>query len=85
VRLINYTSAKGDKLQGASYPPANYELGSNPPSSPSTERSNLANTFVLVSETSTPNRSLYTSRSYAGSILTSSTASTTRACRRCGA
>jgi acetyl esterase/lipase len=67
VRLINYTSAKGDKLQGALYLPANYEPGKKYPLLVTIyeKRSNLANTFVSVSETSTPNRSLYTSRGYA--------------------
>ena len=31
VKLINYTSAKGDKLQGALYLPANYEPGKKYP------------------------------------------------------
>ncbi len=67
VRLINYTSAKGDKLQGALYLPANYEPGKKYPLLVTIyeKRSNLANTFVSPSETSTPNRSMYTSRGYA--------------------
>jgi dienelactone hydrolase len=67
VRLINYTSAKGDKLQGALYLPANYEPGKKYPLLVTIyeKRSNLANTFVSPSETSTPNRSIYTSRGYA--------------------
>ena len=67
VRLINYTSAKGDKLQGALYLPANYEPGKKYPLLVTIyeKRSNLANTYVAPSETSTPNRSIYTSRGYA--------------------
>jgi dipeptidyl aminopeptidase/acylaminoacyl peptidase len=67
VKLINYTSAKGDKLQGALYLPANYEPGKKYPMLVTIyeKRSNLANTYVTPSETSTPNRSIYTSRGYA--------------------
>ena len=67
VRLINYTSAKGDKLQGALYLPANYEPGKKYPLVVTIyeKRSNLANTYVAPNETSTPNRSMYTSRGYA--------------------
>ncbi|HEV8446739.1 MAG TPA: prolyl oligopeptidase family serine peptidase [Gemmatimonadaceae bacterium] len=67
VKLINYTSAKGDKLQGALYLPANYEPGKKYPLLVTIyeKRSNLANTYVTPSETSTPNRSIYTSRGYA--------------------
>ncbi len=67
VKLINYTSAKGDKLQGALYLPANYEPGKKYPMLVTIyeKRSNLANTYVTPNETSTPNRSIYTSRGYA--------------------
>jgi dipeptidyl aminopeptidase/acylaminoacyl peptidase len=67
VRLINYTSDKGDKLQGALYLPANYQPGRKYPLLVTIyeKRSQLAHQFVNVSETSTPNRSLYTSRGYA--------------------
>jgi dipeptidyl aminopeptidase/acylaminoacyl peptidase len=67
VKLINYTSAKGDKLQGALYLPANYEPGKKYPLLVTIyeKRSNLANSYVLPNETSTPNRSIYTSRGYA--------------------
>jgi len=67
VKLINYTSAKGDKLQGALYLPANYEPGKKYPLLVTIyeRRSNLANSYVTPSETSTPNRSIYTSRGYA--------------------
>jgi dipeptidyl aminopeptidase/acylaminoacyl peptidase len=67
VKLINYTSAKGDKLQGALYLPANYEPGKKYPLLVTIyeKRSNLANSYVTPNETSTPNRSIYTSRGYA--------------------
>ncbi len=67
VKLINYTSEKGDKLQGALYLPANYEPGKKYPLLVTIyeKRSNLANTYVSPNETSTPNRSIYTSRGYA--------------------
>jgi len=66
VRLINYTSDKGDKLQGALYLPANYEPGKKYPLLVTIyeKRSQNAHQFVNVSQTSTPNRSLYTSRGY---------------------
>ena len=67
VRLINYTSDKGDKLQGALYLPANYEPGKKYPLLVTIyeKRSNLAHAYVTPNETSTPNRSIYTSRGYA--------------------
>jgi len=67
VKLINYTSDKGDKLQGALYLPANYEPGKKYPLLVTIyeKRSQLANTYVTPNETSTPNRSIYTSRGYA--------------------
>jgi dipeptidyl aminopeptidase/acylaminoacyl peptidase len=67
VRLIDYTSDKGDKLQGALYLPANYEPGKQYPLLVTIyeKRSNLAHSYVAPNETSTPNRSLYTSRGYA--------------------
>lgn len=67
VKLINYTSAKGDKLQGALYLPANYQPGKKYPLLVTIyeKRSNLANTYATPSETSTPNRSIYTNRGYA--------------------
>jgi dipeptidyl aminopeptidase/acylaminoacyl peptidase len=67
VKLINYTSAKGDKLQGALYLPANYEPGKKYPLLVTIyeKRSNLLHTYVGPNETSTPNRSIYTSRGYA--------------------
>ncbi len=67
VRLINYVSDKGDTLQGALYLPANYDPSKKYPLLVTIyeKRSQLANTFVSPNETSTPNRSIYTSRGYA--------------------
>ena len=67
VKLIDYTSAKGDKLQGALYLPANYEPGRTYPMLVTIyeKRSNFANMYVTPNETSTPNRSIYASRGYA--------------------
>jgi dipeptidyl aminopeptidase/acylaminoacyl peptidase len=67
TRLVNYVTEKGDSLQGALYLPANYEPGKKYPMLVTIyeKRSQLANTFVNPNETSTPNRTLYTSRGYA--------------------
>jgi len=67
TRLINYTSAKGDKLQGALYLPANYEPGKKYPLLVTIyeKRSQNKNNFVNPSETQTPNARMYTSRGYA--------------------
>ncbi len=67
MRLVDYVTEKGDSLQGALYLPANYEPGKKYPMLVTIyeKRSQLANTFVTPNETSTPNRSLYTSRGYA--------------------
>ena len=67
ARLIKYVSDKGDTLQGALYLPANYEPGKKYPLLVTIyeKRSQLLNTYVTPSETSTPNRSIYTSRGYA--------------------
>ncbi|MEJ7812307.1 MAG: prolyl oligopeptidase family serine peptidase [Gemmatimonadaceae bacterium] len=67
VRIIDYVSDKGDSLQGALYLPADYQPGRKYPLLVTIyeKRSQLANTFVNPSETSAPNRSLYTSRGYA--------------------
>ncbi|MEO8137806.1 MAG: prolyl oligopeptidase family serine peptidase, partial [Betaproteobacteria bacterium] len=66
TRLINYTSAKGDKLQGALYLPANYEPGKKYPMLVTIyeKRSQGKNSFVSPSETRAPDPSLYTSRGY---------------------
>jgi dipeptidyl aminopeptidase/acylaminoacyl peptidase len=67
AKLIKYVSDKGDTLQGALYLPANYEPGKKYPLLVTIyeKRSQLLNTYVTPSETSTPNRSIYTSRGYA--------------------
>jgi dienelactone hydrolase len=67
ARLIKYVSDKGDTLQGALYLPANYEPGRKYPLLVTIyeKRSQLLNSYVTPSETSTPNRSIYTSRGYA--------------------
>ena len=67
TRLINYTSDKGDKLQGALYLPANYEPGKKYPLLVTIyeKRSQNKNGFVNPSETQTPSARMYTSRGYA--------------------
>jgi dipeptidyl aminopeptidase/acylaminoacyl peptidase len=67
ARLINYVSAKGDTLQGALYLPANYEPGRKYPLLVTIyeKRSQLLNAYQNPSETTTPDRSMYTSRGYA--------------------
>ena len=67
ARLIKYVSDKGDTLQGALYLPANYQPGRKYPLLVTIyeKRSQLLNSYVTPSETSTPNRSIYTSRGYA--------------------
>ena len=65
--LMSYTNRRGDKLQMMLTYPANYEPGKKYPLLVTIyeKRSNLANTYVTPNETSTPNRSIYTSRGYA--------------------
>jgi dipeptidyl aminopeptidase/acylaminoacyl peptidase len=67
VRLVNYTTDKGDRLQGALYLPSDYEPGKTYPLLVTIyeKRSQLAHVYVAPNETSTPNRTLYTSRGYA--------------------
>jgi dipeptidyl aminopeptidase/acylaminoacyl peptidase len=67
TRLIDYKSAKGDKLQGALYLPANYEPGKKYPLLVTIyeKRSQNKNGFVNPSETQTPSPTMYTSRGYA--------------------
>ncbi len=66
TRLVNYTSAKGDKLQGALYLPANYEAGKQYPMLVTIyeKRSQGKNAFVSPNETRAPDPTLYTSRGY---------------------
>jgi dienelactone hydrolase len=66
VQLVNYTSDKGDKLQGALFLPSNYEKGKAYPTVVNFyERlSQTANTFANPSANGF-NRSVYTSNGYA--------------------
>ncbi len=67
TRLIDYTSDKGDKLQGALYLPANYEPGRKYPLLVTIyeKRSQGLHQYVNPSDTRTPDPSVYTSRGYA--------------------
>ena len=67
TRLIDYRSAKGDRLQGALYLPANYEPGKKYPLLVTIyeKRSQNMRTFVSPSETRAPDPALYTSRGFA--------------------
>ncbi len=66
TRLVNYTSAKGDKLQGALYLPANYQPGKQYPMLVTIyeKRSQGKNSFVSPSDTRAPDPTLYTNRGY---------------------
>ena len=67
AKLINYTSAKGDKLQGTLYLPANYQVGQRYPLLVTIyeKRSQNMHAYAAPSETRAPNPTLYTSRGYA--------------------
>jgi dipeptidyl aminopeptidase/acylaminoacyl peptidase len=67
TRLIDYTSEKGDKLQGALYLPANYEPGKKYPLLVTIyeKRSQNKNGFVSPSETRAPDPALFTNRGFA--------------------
>jgi dipeptidyl aminopeptidase/acylaminoacyl peptidase len=67
TRLIDYVSAKGDKLQGALYLPANYEPGKKYPLLVTIyeKRSQNLHAYAAPNETRAPNPTLYTSRGYA--------------------
>jgi dipeptidyl aminopeptidase/acylaminoacyl peptidase len=67
TRLIDYKSAKGDKLQGALYLPANYEPGKKYPLLVMIyeKQSQQKNGFVHPSETYAASPTMYTSRGYA--------------------
>jgi dienelactone hydrolase len=67
TRLVNYTSAKGDKLQGALLLPANYEPGKQYPLLVEIyeKRSQELHNYVVPSDTRAPDLSVYTSRGYA--------------------
>ncbi len=66
-RLINYTSAKGDKLQGALFLPANYEPGKKYPLLVEIyeRESQGLHAYAVPSDTRAPDVSVYTSRGYA--------------------
>ena len=66
TRLINYTSDKGDKLQGALYLPANFDPSKKYPMLVTIyeKRSQGLNGFVSPSETRAPDPTLYTNRGY---------------------
>jgi dipeptidyl aminopeptidase/acylaminoacyl peptidase len=66
TRLINYVSAKGDKLQGALYLPANYEPGKKYHMIVTIyeKRSQGKNSFVSPTDTRAPDPTLYTNRGY---------------------
>ncbi|HEX6307588.1 MAG TPA: prolyl oligopeptidase family serine peptidase [Longimicrobiales bacterium] len=67
TRLIEYTTDRGVKLQGALYLPANYEPGTKYPLLVTIyeRRSQNLNSFVSPSETRAPDPSQYTNRGYA--------------------
>ncbi|HUF51769.1 MAG TPA: prolyl oligopeptidase family serine peptidase [Longimicrobiales bacterium] len=67
TRLIEYTTDKGIRLQGALYLPANYEPGRKYPLLVTIyeKRSQNLNGFVSPSETRTPDPTLYTNRGFA--------------------
>jgi dipeptidyl aminopeptidase/acylaminoacyl peptidase len=66
TRLINYTSDKGDKLQGALYLPANFDPSKKYPMLVTIyeKRSQGLNGFVSPSETRAPDATLYTNAGY---------------------
>ncbi|MGV3707331.1 MAG: prolyl oligopeptidase family serine peptidase [Gemmatimonas sp.] len=66
TRLINYTSEKGDKLQGAMYLPANFDPSKKYPMLVTIyeKRSQNKNGFVNPSETAAPSARMYTSNGY---------------------
>ncbi|MGH7592507.1 MAG: prolyl oligopeptidase family serine peptidase, partial [Gemmatimonadales bacterium] len=66
TRLVDYVSAKGDKLQGALYLPANYQPGKQYPMLVTIyeKRSQNKNGFVSPTDTRAPDPTLYTSRGY---------------------
>lgn len=66
VRIIDYTSEKGDKLQAALFLPANYEKGKSYPTVVNfyEKMSQTANTFSAPTSNGF-NRSVYTSNGYA--------------------
>ena len=86
AQLMNYTRAKGDKLQGALFLPANYEPGKEYPTIVYIyERLSQGLNQFTPPDANGFNQAVYTSNGYAVLSRTSRTRSTTRACRRCGA
>jgi dipeptidyl aminopeptidase/acylaminoacyl peptidase len=67
ARLIDYTSAKGDKLQGALYLPANYQPGKKYPLLVTIyeKRSQNMHAYAAPNEIRAPNPTLFTSKGYA--------------------
>ncbi len=67
ARLINYRSAKGDRLQGALFLPADYQPGHKYPLLVEIyeKRSQELHDYVVPSDTRAPDLSVYTSRGYA--------------------
>ena len=67
AKLIDYTSAKGDKLQGALYLPANYQPGKKYPLLVTIyeKRSQNMHAYAAPNETRAPNPTLFTSKGYA--------------------
>ena len=88
VKLINYTSAKGDKLQGALYLPGELRAGQEVSAARHDLREALEPSEQLrVRRARRARRTAASTRAAATrcSIRTSSTRSTIPACRRCGA
>ncbi|MEP6731241.1 MAG: prolyl oligopeptidase family serine peptidase [bacterium] len=67
AKLIDYTSAKGDKLQGALYLPANYQPGKKYPLLVTIyeKRSQNMHAYAAPNEIRAPNPTLFTSKGYA--------------------
>jgi dipeptidyl aminopeptidase/acylaminoacyl peptidase len=67
ARLVDYTSAKGDKLQGALYLPANYQPGKKYPMLVMIyeKLSQNLHAYAAPNETRAPNPTLFTSKGYA--------------------
>jgi len=67
AKLIDYTSAKGDKLQGTIFLPANYQPGKKYPLLVTIyeKMSQNMHAYAAPNETRAPNPSLFTSRGYA--------------------
>lgn len=66
TKLVDYTSTKGDKLQGTLYLPANYEPGKKYPMLVTIyeKRSQNRHLYAAPNETRAPNPTLFTSKGY---------------------